>query len=145
MKIWNKVKEYSKLIPRGIPNISDIISGIVNNVELKYGYLKEEERLEIIRRRIICEACPFNNRNAVSSEEYMEVTKEHYNSERSDFHCSFCGCPIEIRTASLQSNCGIDYWNSISENKIPLKWEKYNGKEVHNTKSPSGDVAGHSG
>jgi len=142
---WSKIKEYVKLIPRGIPNITKIVSGIVSNVELKYGFLREDERLEIIRRRIICEGCPFNNRNASSSEEYLKVTKGHYDSKREDFHCSFCGCPIEIRTASLQSDCGIEYWNSINKNTLPLKWEKYNGKEIQNTENPSGESVGRSG
>ena len=139
---WSRIKEYAKLIPRGIPNISQIVNGIVNNVEMKYGGLREEERDEIIKRRVLCETCPFNSLNA--SDEYFEVTGEHYVSKRGDFHCSFCGCPIEIRTASLDSNCGIEYWNTISENKLPLKWKKY-GKEVQNTKSSSGVIASSSG
>lgn len=128
-----KIREYMKLIPRGIPNIKDIINGVINNVEMQYNGFPEEQRNEIIKRRVLCETCPFNNRNANSSKEYKEITGENYVSSRNDFHCSFCGCPIEIRTASLSSNCGIEYWNISHNANVPLKWKKY-GKEIQNKK-----------
>jgi hypothetical protein len=120
----SKFLEYLNLVPKGIPNIKSIIKGIVNNVELKYKMLSEDSRKEIIRRRLICLNCPFNNINAKVSKEYFELNKEHYTSDRTDNHCSFCGCPIDIRTASLECNCGIEEWNDKHPNNtIQLKWK----------------------
>lgn len=122
----DKYIEYIKLLPKGIPNINSILKGIVNDVELRYKLLSEDNKNEIIRRRLICETCPFNSTNAKTSDEYFILTSNHYDSSRKDKHCSFCGCPINIRTASLCSNCGIEEWNDLNKDKfIELKWETY--------------------
>ena len=120
----SKIGEYLKLIPRGIPNSISIIQGIINNVHLKHGTLSEEYRDEIIRRRICCTTCPFNNINAKTSEEYFSLTGEHYKTKRTEDHCNFCGCPIDIKTASLHVNCGIETWNEDHlDNQLELKWK----------------------
>jgi hypothetical protein len=122
----NRFLEYLALIPKGIPNISFIIEGIITNVELKYKILSENSKNEIIKRRLTCLYCPFNNKKAKNSEEYFKLTTYHYTSNRKDKHCSFCGCPIDIKTASLSSNCGIETWNDQNpSNTIELKWKKY--------------------
>lgn len=120
----SKFSEYLKLIPKGLPNSKEILGGIINNVSLKYDLLQEDEKEEIIKRRICCTTCPFNNINAASSEEYFNLTTVHYKTKREDDHCSFCGCPIEIKTASLHANCGIEDWNERwPDKKIELKWK----------------------
>jgi hypothetical protein len=124
----NKYLEYLSLVPKGIPNITSIIDGVMNSVELEHNTLPEQFKKEIIRRRVICETCPFNNINAKTSEEYFKLTGKHYSSNRKKSHCSICGCPLSIRTASLNSNCGIEEWNNNNDNKIPLKWTAYNEK-----------------
>ena len=122
----SRLLEYLSLVPKGIPNVVAIVEGIITDIEFKYKVLSEDSRNEIIRRRLICFWCPFNNTNAESSNEYFELTKEHYSTCRCDKHCSLCGCPIDIRTASLSSNCGTESWNDQNpHNKIELKWKKY--------------------
>lgn len=119
----SKLSEYLHLIPKGLPNSISIIQGIYNNVQLKYGSLPEEEKDEIIRRRLICTMCPFNNINAQVSEEYFELTTTHYKTKREGDHCSICGCPIDIKTASLYANCGMETWNDDNPlNEQELKW-----------------------
>ena len=119
----SKLSEYLHLIPKGLPNSLAIIQGIISNVQLKYGSLPEEEKEEIIKRRLICASCPFNNVNAVTSEEYFTLTTTHYKSKREDEHCTMCGCPLEIKTASLYANCGIEDWNERWPDKqMELKW-----------------------
>ncbi len=118
----SKLLEYAALIPKGLPNSINIIKAIINDVTLSS--LPEETKEEIIRRRVICNGCPFNSRNAQTSEEYKELTGQHYFTKREDLHCSFCGCPMSTRTASLKNNCGAEVWNEEnSENKIELKWK----------------------
>lgn len=119
------IKEYLGLIPKGLPNSIDIIKGIINNIELNYNILPENIRSEIIRRRIICETCPFNSYNAKNSVEYKSITGKHYKSRRKDLHCSFCGCPIDIRTSSMSVSCGIEDWNDTNNFKLDLKWKAY--------------------
>lgn len=122
----SKITEYLKLIPKGLPNSKDILESIVNNVKLKMGHLAEDIQEEVIRRRVICENCPFISKNATTSPEYQQLTGRSYKTVRNDAHCSFCGCEIKMRTASMNSDCGVDSWNAIEpEKQIPLKWTKF--------------------
>lgn len=124
----SKYLEYLKLVPKGLSNAKLIIEGIVNNVEMKHGNLPQEFKDEVIRRRVICYSCPFNNVNAATGDEYFSITGKHYKSDRVDDHCAFCGCPLDVKTASLSTDCGIRDWNNHHENQIELKWTSY-GKE----------------
>jgi len=122
----SKFAEYFKLIPKGIPHSLEIVESIVNNINLQRKTLAEHKKEEIIRRRIICATCPYMSKNAKTSKEYYTLVGYHYHTDRTDEHCSFCGCGIEMRTGSLGSECGIATWNKDNpDNTIPLKWKKY--------------------
>ena len=124
----SKFTEYLALIPKGIPNAPAIVEGIMNLVEFNCKKLPKKEREVIIQRRIICETCPFFSKNVSKSPEYKNITGKEYNTQRADKHCCFCGCPIDVRTASLSSNCGIESWNKYNPDKtLPLKWTSYAG------------------
>ena len=120
----SKLLEYAALIPKGLPNSLHIIEAIVNEVKLKYDVLPEEEKEEIVKRRVICNTCPFNSENSPISEEYHQLTNTHYKTRRKDKHCSFCGCEINLRTSALKKNCGAEVWNDNNpEHKIELRWK----------------------
>lgn len=122
----SQIAEYLNLIPKSIPNSRKIVEGIINNVQLSLNKLSQEEKNEIIKRRVICAGCPFSSTNAKMSKEYKEVYNKSYESKRMDEHCSLCGCTIKTKTASLLSNCGAETWNlNNPENNIPLKWDKF--------------------
>jgi len=126
----SKITEYLRLIPKGIPNSKAILESVVNNVKLKMGHLSENIQEEVIRRRLICESCPFMSKNSPKSPEYKALTGVHYKTKRNDPHCSFCGCEIKMRTASMSSNCGIESWNALEPTKqIPLKWANFERNE----------------
>lgn len=131
----SKFTEYLKLIPRGLPNAGQILESIVKDVQMKLGRLPEEQQKEIIRRRLICQTCPFMSKNAKTSLEYRLLTGANYDTDRLDEHCSFCGCELNMRTRALSSNCGIETWNkSNPKNQLPLKWTKFkeDGKQTKN-------------
>lgn len=114
------IKDYLKLIPLALHNHTKIIEGIVNTVKLNHGSLPIQEQEEIIRRRAICETCPFASHNAEKD------PLQNYKSSRLDKHCTMCGCNLELKSASLESNCGIDIYNqSHPDNQMELKWTKY--------------------
>jgi hypothetical protein len=122
----SKWSEYLRLLPEGLKNIPSIIEGVLNDVNLEYGSLDEDKREEIVRRRIICKGCPFMSENAKTSPEYKELTGSNYHTDRDDEHCTFCGCPIDTRTAALSKPCGINSWNRNHKDKpLTLKWEPY--------------------
>ena len=126
----SKLTELLALIPRGIKNFDKILEGHINNIKLEYGHLSEDKQNEIIRRRMICETCPLNSKNAPSSEEYVLLYNNHYHTDRVDFHCSICGCPTHTKTASLESNCGLEWYNDTHpSNPQPLKWTKYDSEK----------------
>lgn len=122
----SRLKEYIALLPRGLKNPGKILEGIYNEVLLTNKLLSKEEQDEIIRRRVICEGCPFLNVNAKTSAEYFSMTGENYTSKREDKHCSSCGCPIGTKTSSLSSDCGITVLNAkFPKKKQPLFWTKF--------------------
>ena len=111
--MWNKFMEYAKLFPKVIKNREAFIQGIYNNVKLNMGKLPEDEQEEIIKRRVICNTCPFNSENAKTSEAYKLLYGENYKTERFDLHCSHCACNIEFKSAALDQDCGMTYYNDL--------------------------------
>lgn len=113
----SKITEYIKLLPRVISNIDTIAQGFINDVKLEHGMLPQDEQEVIAGRRLICSECPYNSTKA------KELGL--YNTQRTDYHCSLCGCLISKKTACLDCNCGIEVHNQQNPNNpMPLKWEK---------------------
>ena len=123
----SKFKEYLKLIPKGLPNFSQIVDGIINDVRLEYNNLPECEQEEIMRRRMICNQCPLFSLNAkINDSEYQKLYNTPFSTERTDGFCTICGCPEKIRTASLEADCGLSEYNEDNPDNIQtLKWEKF--------------------
>lgn len=114
----SRLSEYLKLIPDGVKNLGGVIEGLRNELKMANGTLDEDEQDEIIRRRLICSTCPFMSKNAAKSGIYA--------TQRLDEHCIHCGCPIDTRTASLTSPCGIATYNKKHpEAPMELKWTSY--------------------
>lgn len=122
----SQIAEYIKLIPSAIPNADKIVKSIVTDVQFKMGNLSEDKKAELVRRRVICKGCPFMSLNAKTSEEYKSLTGEHYKTSRKEEHCAMCGCGTKNKTASFESNCGLESWNKDHpNNEQPLKWVKF--------------------
>ena len=118
----SKILEYIKLVPKGLANPVNILEGWIN--DYNFDNLPKEEVEEILKRRAICEQCPFNSINAKTSKEYFDVFQKHYETERNELHCSVCACPIKTKTASLDSECGLSADDKTKD--LQLKWNKYN-------------------
>lgn len=117
----SKIGELLKLIPKGFKNFDKIVEGWTNDIRMEMGDLPEEQVAIIIQRRLICAECPFNSKNAVKL--------GFYSTQRTDEHCTQCLCPINAKTASLSSNCGLDEHNKRHpEHQIPLRWTKVEEK-----------------
>ena len=122
----NQFKEYLNLVKRGAKNFDKVFEGITNNVSNRFKLLSNKKQEVIAERMEICISCPLNSVNAPTSKEYKELVGEAYSTTRSELHCSLCGCTCTYKTASLSSNCGIEYWNNNNpDKKQPLKWTKY--------------------
>ena len=122
----NPFKEYTNLIKRGVLNADKIVEGLSNKALKRFNLLNEEDRNIIEQRMDICLNCPYNSNSATTSEEYLALTGEHYTTSRPELHCSLCGCILDLKTSSLSSNCGIEFWNEENEQnpekQLPLKW-----------------------
>jgi hypothetical protein len=130
----SKFTEYINLAIKGLPHSPEILQGIVTNIQLKHNTLSEDKKAEIVRRRIICSVCPFMSTNVSNSKEYENLTGKSYISTRNTPHCCMCGCPLESKTASFGSNCGIETWNSENPDKmLDLKWIKYEQDKENST------------
>ena len=121
------ISEYLKLIPKAIPNATEIVSALKNEVYLKYDKLPEDQKNEIIRRRVICSTCPFMSKNAIQNDkEYYKLFNKKFETDRTDSFCGICGCNIKTRTSGLSAECGISTWNKDNPTKrLLLKWNKY--------------------
>lgn len=117
-----RLTEFLILAKKGLPNIDKIAEGWINDAKLENNELKEEELVEILQRRKICNECPFNSINAVNSIEYFEAFNENYKTSRNDLHCSLCGCPVSKKTASLSSSCAIAEEDIFKKLNVPIKW-----------------------
>jgi len=91
--------------------------------------LSQAEITEINRRRAICATCPFMSKNM-----------PNYNTSRTDDHCTLCGCPIENKTACLECDCGIEFYNKSHVTPLPLKWTAYKHKNESSEYTPVGDA-----
>lgn len=124
----NIITEYLKLIPKGLQNPLEVIQGVINAVKMRHGTLPQDEQNEIVRRRLICESCPFVSSRAVNSPEYADIFGKRYETDRPELHCSACGCPVESKTSSLGSECGLS--SNEKTKHLPLKWTKYKRNEI---------------
>lgn len=106
-----------------------VLEGAWNNIQMEFGTLPEDEKKEILRRRLICDTCPFMSSNAVTNPAL------NYKTTRFDNHCVMCGCNIKLKTGALDEACGIETFNSLNPDKaLPLKWDVYkNQTNEHQT------------
>lgn len=118
----SKLSEYLSLIPRGIKDVPKILEAVTNQTKMELGVISKEKMDIIVGRRMICATCPYNSKSAVNGYE-IEGKHETYTTDREDEHCIWCGCPINTRTASLDSRCGLEIYNIDNNRKVPLKWD----------------------
>lgn len=122
-----KINSYLNLIPKGLKTPLKIIEGISNEIKSEFNLLTEEEQNEILRRRLICQSCPFYSLNVINNDlEYQKLYNKKFDDKREGKFCGICGCPESIRTSSLSADCGLDDYNKENPNNIQeLKWTKY--------------------
>lgn len=123
----SKFSKFLRLIPSAWQNKEAVLEGAINAVKLKYDMLPEDEQEEIIRRRIICESCPFFSLNAAKDDtEYKKLFNKPFEKEEDGKYCGICGCSEDVRTSSLSSECGLKVYNEANPDNIQeLKWGKY--------------------
>lgn len=120
------ITEYVRAALKGVKNADKVLEGVVNNLSLKIKTLPEDQRNEIIKRRLICATCPYMSENAKTSQEFKDLKGFHLHTDRLDNFCSLCHCNIEAKTASLSSSCGIESYNAENPHTpLPIKWTKY--------------------
>lgn len=122
----NIFKEYYRLGKAGVKNLPLIFDGAKTKLMDRFKLLNEDEKQELIRRMDICLNCPYNSENALKSDEYKALFGKKYDHHRPDLHCSLCGCNLELKTASLESACGIRSHNQNYPNhQLEEKWQEY--------------------
>lgn len=124
----SKVLEYLKLLPEGFRNREYIGESIWNNIKMEFNTLPEDEKEEILRRRLICESCPLMSLNVKENQrEYIELIGESLVTNRNEKFCTLCSCNISLKTSSLDSNCGAKSFNEGGKGKrlAEVKWENY--------------------
>lgn len=121
--------ELLKMVKQGVKNPHLVLEGMYNSAKMEYGQMEQDQIDEIVRRRLICDGCPYMSKNAMKSPEYFELFGKHYSTSRNDDHCSLCSCPIRTLTASLSAECGLHVYNEKNKDKQKeLNWTNYYAK-----------------
>lgn len=123
------LKDYLTAVKNAIKNKDKIIEAIRISSMVKNGTASDEQVAEILKRKDICAACPFNSNNA--KEHGFKPLNLPYQ------HCIHCSCRIggdDTKEYCLSCNCGLTEWNKKNPNvQIPLKWKAIiddNGKPI---------------
>jgi hypothetical protein len=118
----NKIKDYLSIVKNGIANGDKIIEALWVSTQVKNGKVSEAAVAEIMKRKEICKACPFNSKNAAANG--LHVPHAPYEE-----FCIHCLCRIggdDSKEYCLSCNCGIKEWNKLNPtNKMPLKWSAF--------------------
>lgn len=138
----SKFKEYLELYTNGAKNIDKVLEGRLNKSLRDLNELSPDKKAIAEERFKICSECPFNSNNArlggefdkwykkgyenINGVEFPYPKAEYYsNRPKEDFHCAHCGCNIDEKTLSMESNCGIEIYNSTWKMNEPLKWKAW--------------------
>lgn len=94
-----------------------LLEGAWNSVFVK------ESIEEVHKERLqMCEKCVYNS----------TVMKEqtNYKTFRPDFHCTLCGCNLDMKTRCMACECPIQKWRAlISEEEENMITSKLNNNE----------------
>lgn len=75
-------------------------------------------------RMQICDACPFNSDNMKA--------ENNYKTFRPDFHCTVCGCNLDMKTRCMACECPTHKWEALAteeqEKEIIIKLENNESK-----------------
>lgn len=119
MSMIKTIKAYIDLVKRGIENKDQIIEGLIKGAAVKNGEVDENDLAEILRRKDICDGCPFNSRNAIAAGVYNSVLPYQ--------HCTLCQCRIggdDTKEYCLSCNCGAEAYNKMYPHlpALEVKW-----------------------
>lgn len=121
----SKLKDYLKVVKAGITNADKIVEAMYVSAMIKNQgdniKITPEAIAEIMKRKDICAACPFNSKNA--PEHGLAVLDVPFQ------HCIHCACRIggdDSKEYCLTCNCGISVWNKNNPDKqMELKWTAF--------------------
>lgn len=103
-------------------NAPNILRGVINHELDNFGFMSETRKQIIEDRLATCGDCPYANTN-IGTDALPESSKE-----RTDFHCTLCGCTLKYKTASFGEECPVKKWRSWTEEEIE-KLELENEKQ----------------
>lgn len=112
----------------GVKHLDKVLESRWNKQKQEMGILDPAVEKEAERRYAICLSCPYMSENAKSSTEYKALYGQSYTTTRSadDLHCGICLCPLEYKTMSMESMCGLQEWNNRNPTQyIQPKWMVY--------------------
>lgn len=129
----SKAKDWLKLVKAGLKNGDKIIEAMWISTQMKNeGQVSEEAVAEIMKRKELCAACPYNSLNA-----------EKHGIKPLDVpfqHCVHCACRIggdNSKEYCLSCNCGITEWNKQNPTlQMEPKWLAFvepEKKEIDNS------------
>jgi hypothetical protein len=131
MGLIKSIGEYLEAVKLGFQNGDKIIEAMQISAQVKnadagrHTDVPPEAIAEIMRRKDICAACPYNSRHAKE--------KKTYTSSLPYEHCILCMCRIgydDSKEYCLSCNCGAQAWNEARprEQQLEVKWTAFENK-----------------
>lgn len=135
MSVIKTIGEYVNLVKNGVKNGDKIIEAVRTAAKVKEQEkrrlagnpdtepeISDEAVAEIMRRKEICAACPFNSENAAK--------QRSYSSSLPFIHCTLCKCRIgadDSKEYCLSCTCGMEVWNNQNPHLTPMepKWKAF--------------------
>lgn len=106
-------------IKNAVNNLDLVANGLVNKAKDKLGVLDENIKTEADYRIAVCNMCPYGDKRAIAAGWYTPA------ADRTDDHCSLCGCNREWKSLAEDAVCGVHDYNKNNPNVVPLfdMWE----------------------
>jgi hypothetical protein len=119
MSIIKTIREYAEVVKNGIKNKDQIIDALMMGAAVKNGKVDDADLAEILRRKDICAACPFNSKNAIAKGTYVSALPYQ--------HCALCQCRIggeDTKEYCLSCTCGAEAYNKMYPHltQLEVKW-----------------------
>ena len=128
MGLIKSIGEYLEAVKLGFQNGDKIIEAMqvaaqVKNSEAgQQSTVTPEALAEIMRRKDICAACPFNSIHQKALGTYTSALPYE--------HCTLCRCRIgydDSKEYCLSCNCGAEAWNQVKPKAqhLEVKWKAF--------------------
>lgn len=110
------IEDYQTMLKRGLASFDKVLEAGGNILLDRFNLLSEDKKAEAQKRWELCMSCPFMSENIKDKGVYTTTRKEP--------HCSICGCIIDGKVMSFESDCAIKEYSMENIPGWKARWYK---------------------